>query len=74
MGGKILEYEAKTIYRKGYEEGYKEGYKEGLREGREESIKFMVSELQKLDTPTEIILKVLQDKCSLSLETAKKYV
>ena len=34
MGGKVLEYEAKTIYRQGYEEGYKEGYKEGFEEGR----------------------------------------
>ena len=25
MGGKVLEYEAKTIYRQGYKEGFEEG-------------------------------------------------
>ena len=39
MGGKVLEYEAKTIWRQGYEEGYRIGYEEG----REESIQIIVS-------------------------------
>jgi len=66
MYGKILEYEAKTLYRKGYEEGRKEV--------REENIKIVVSALRELDIPAEMILEELQDKFSISLETAKKYV
>ena len=30
MGGKVLEYEAKTIYREGIKEGIKEGINEGM--------------------------------------------
>ena len=36
MGGKILEYEAKTILRRGIEEGRERGREEGRLEGREE--------------------------------------
>ena len=36
MGGKVLEYEAKTIYRDGMKEGIKEGMKEGVKEGIEQ--------------------------------------
>ena len=48
MGGKVLEYEAKTIWRQGYEEG------------REESIQIIVSALNELDIPTQAILESLQ--------------
>ena len=34
MGGKILEYEAKTIMNEGRTEGRREGLKEGIAEGR----------------------------------------
>lgn len=33
MGGKVLEYEAKTIRREGIKEGIKEGIEEGMQEG-----------------------------------------
>lgn len=66
MGGKVLEYEAKTIYRQGYEEGRKEG--------REEGIKIMVSVLRELDVPINVIVEALQEHYSMTLETAKKYV
>ena len=33
MGGKILEYEAKTIKREGEKEGIKKGEKEGIKKG-----------------------------------------
>ena len=49
MGGKVLEYEAKTIKREGIEEGIKEGIEEGIKEG----IKGTVS----------ILKKVLVKKC-----------
>ncbi len=38
MGGKILEYEAKTILRRGIEEGRERGRQEGIQEGRQEGI------------------------------------
>lgn len=38
MGGKILEYEAKTIKNEGINQGLKEGLKEGHREGRLEML------------------------------------
>lgn len=44
MGGKVLEYEAKTIKREGIEEGIKEGIEEGIKEG----IKGTVSILKKV--------------------------
>lgn len=58
MGGKILDYEAKTIRREGLEEG----------------IRAMVSALKDLNIPAQTILEKLQEKFNLSLETAKKYV
>ena len=38
MGGKVLEYEAMTIYRDGLKEGKKEGIREGIKEGIKEGI------------------------------------
>lgn len=58
MGGKVLEYEAKTIRREGLEEG----------------IRAMVSALKDLNIPAQTILEKLQEKFNLSLETAKKYI
>jgi len=63
MGGKVLEYEAKTIYRQGYKEGFEEGRREGI-----------VSVLKEKNIPTQKILEILQERCGLTLETAKKYV
>lgn len=62
MGGKVLDYEAKTILNKGREEGVEEG------------IRAMVSALKDLNIPAQTILEKLQEKFSLSLETAKKYI
>ena len=62
MGGKVLEYEAKTILNKGREEG------------REEGITALVSTLKDMNVPIQTILEKLQEKFNLSLEIAKKYV
>ena len=62
MGGKILEYEAKTIMNRGREEGRKEG------------ITVLVSTLKDMDVPVQVILEKLQEKFNLSLEAAKKYI
>lgn len=39
MGGKVLEYEAKTIYREGMQVGMREGKQEGLREGKQKGLR-----------------------------------
>ena len=62
MGGKVLEYEAKTILNKGREEG------------REEGITILVSTLKDMNVPIQTILEKVQEKFNLSLETAKKYI
>ena len=46
MGGKILEYEAKTIMNEGRAEGLREGQEKGLREGRKEGRKEGITEGQ----------------------------
>ena len=44
MGGKILEYEAKTILQRGIQAGLQEGRQAGLQEGRLQSYIEMVKE------------------------------
>lgn len=66
MGGKVLEYEAKTIKR----EGIKEGIKEGVREG----IEGTVSILKNLGVPQQTILANIQKQYNLSPEESKKYL
>lgn len=58
MGGKVLEYEAKTIKREGIEEG----------------IKGTVSILRNLGVPTQTILVKIQEQYNLSPEASQKYL
>ena len=58
MGGKVLEYEAKTIKREGIEEG----------------IKGTVSILKNLGIPTQTILVKIQEQYNLTPEASKKYL
>ena len=58
MGGKVLEYEAKTIKREGIEEG----------------ITGTVSILKDLGVPTQTILVKLQEQYNLSPEASPKYL
>ena len=86
MGGKVLEYEAKTIRNEalnegrleGKEEGRLEGKEEGRLEGREEErengIMVLVSTLKEMNVPVQTILEKVQEKYSLTLDVAKKYV
>lgn len=62
MGGKILEYEAKTIK------------KEGIEQGIEQGIKGTVSILKNLGIPKQTILIKIQEQYNLSLEDSKKYL
>lgn len=62
MGGRVLEYEAKTILRKGREEG------------REEGIRGTVTVLKELGIPVQTILAKLEETYNLSAEAARKYL
>ncbi len=70
MGGKVLEYEAKTIKREGIKEGLEEGLKEGIKEG----IKGTVSILRNLGIPQQTILSKIQEQYNLSPEASEKYL
>ncbi len=56
MGGKVLEYEAKTIKR----EGIKEGIQKGIQEG-ENKLSTLITKLIEHNRPQDII-KATQDK------------
>ena len=62
MGGKVLEYEAKTIK------------KEGIREGIEQGIEGTVSILKNLGVPAQTILVKIQEQYHLTPEASKKYL
>lgn len=62
MGGKVLEYEAKTIKREGIEQGIEQG------------IKGTVSILKNLGIPSQVILIKIQEQYGLDPEDAQKYL
>ena len=62
MGGKILEYEAKTIK------------KEGIEQGIEQGIRGTVSILKNLGVPTQTIRVKIQEQYNLSPEASEKYL
>ena len=62
MGGKVLEYEAKTILEKGIEKG------------REKGIRGTVSILKNLGVPLQTIQTQIQEQYDLSAEASKKYL
>ena len=78
MGGKVLEYEAKTILREGIkqgiEQGMEQGMEQGIEQGREQGIKGTVSILKNLGVPSRTILVEIRDQYNLSEEAAKKYL
>ena len=66
MGGKVLEYEAKTIKR--------EGIKEGIEQGISQGIEGTVSILKNLGIPSQTILIKIQEQYNLTPEASKKYL
>ena len=78
MGGKVLEYEAKTIKREGIAQGRAEGIAQGRAEGmaqeRENGIRNTVSILKNLDIPQQTILTKIQEQYHLDPEMSKKYL
>ena len=68
MGGKILEYEAKTLFRQGIElgreQGREQGIEFGLEQGRaqgEAQLSLLIAKLMESDRSQDI-LKATQDK------------
>ena len=70
MGGKILEYEAKTIREKGIEEGMEKGVEKGIEKG----IRGTVSILKNLGVPLQTIQAQIQEQYDISPEALKKYL
>lgn len=62
MGGRVLEYEAKTIKN------------EGIKEGMEKGIMGTVSILKNLGIPLQTILLKIQEQYNLSPEESQKYI
>lgn len=62
MGGKVLEYEAKTILR------------QGIAQGIEQGICASIAMLKKLNHSTDIIIQQLMDNYNLSEEEARAYL
>ena len=56
MGGRILEYEAKTIKNEGIKEGMEKGIEKGIEKGMEKGIMGTVSILKNLGIPLQTIL------------------
>jgi hypothetical protein len=74
MGGKVLEYEAKTIKREGIAEGMARGRAEGRAEERERGIRDTVSILMALGIPQQVILAKIQEQYHLSPKVSKEYL
>ena len=70
MGGKVLDYEAKTILNEGMEKGMEKGIEKGMEKG----IRGTVSILKNLGVPYQTILKKIQEEYNLSPEASQKYV
>ena len=62
MGGKVLDYEAKTIRNDFFEEGIEDG------------IRGTVSVLKKLGIPAQAIRVQIQEQYNLSQEESEKYL
>lgn len=62
MGGRVLEYEAKTIL------------EEGMKQGMEQGIRGTASILKKMGCSTQTILAEIQEQYGLSPEASEKYL
>lgn len=78
MGGRVLEYEAKTIRNEGLKEGIQKGIEkgveEGIEKGIEKGIEGTVSILRDMGLMPQEIMDKIQDQYKLSPEAARKYV
>ena len=66
VNGKILEYEAKTIF----QDGWREGYKQGLAEIREEIITAMLCEGINIDRVAQIVKMPVEQVMAIGKKAA----
>ena len=78
MGGKVLDYEAKTIRNEGLaegmERGIERGIERGMERGMEKGILGTVSILKNLGIPAQTILIKIQEQYGLTPEDSRKYL
>lgn len=70
MNGKILEYEAKTIFQDGWREGYKQGLAEIREEIREEIITAMLCEGINIDRVAQIVKMPVEQVMAIGKKVA----
>ena len=75
----IIEKYEKAIKKESYEEGRMDGYKSGQAAGHkkeelEHGICQLITTLQELSQPKEIVIQKLQEKYDLSEEKAEEYM
>ena len=74
VNGKILEYEAKTIFQDGWREGYKQAFKEGFKEGyeeiREEIITDMLRDGMNINTVARIAKMTVEQVMAIGKKAA----
>ena len=73
MGGKVLEYEAKTIRNEGIQQGIEQGLEQGLERGLEQGIEALVLDNLEEGSSEERILTKLEKRFSLDKERALIY-
>ena len=70
VNGKILEYEAKTIFQDGWREGYKQGLAEIREEIREEIITAMLCEGINIDRVAQIVKMPVEQVMAIGKKAA----
>ena len=70
MGGRILEYEAKTILKEGIKEGMKQGIKQGMTQGKIQGQKETVLNLHNMGMKEDFIAKAV----NVSVELVRQWI
>ena len=65
MGGKVLEYEAKTILQQGMQQGIRQGIRQGIQEGEMKKAKAAAGNLRGMGMDVDTIAQVLDVNVAL---------
>lgn len=74
MGGKILEYEARTIKNEAYAEGQSDGYTKGQNDGIEKGAAGLIRILKRYNYDDESIIRELVNELGISVSKAWEYL
>ncbi len=74
MGGKILEYEARTIKNEAYAEGQNDGYAKGQNDGIEKGAAGLIRILKRYNYDDESIIRELVNELGISVSKAWEYL